>query len=239
MRDCPTERSRSPVLAALVGLGLLTGLGACAEDTASDLAQTQGALRRALPPESDPPLPPPPPPPDCLDVATATMTANPSAVMVGDTPPAGLTSYVLGASFSGRRRTLATVPIRVKQFVHITANDQVSQISQVSQLIAALGQANTTILVDDAVAMDLSDLRDIFIAEGVSLLGGRTSNRPGPLFFTSTRPDVLFELTGNDVTIRGVRIAAPDVELQQCVATLHNLNGVTWVTGCVSNTQGI
>lgn len=74
-----------------------------------------------------------------------------------------------------------------------------------------LATPNTTVVVDNAVQLDLSAWRHIYLAEGVRLVGGRTvvpgkPFQPGPRLFTTSMPDRLFVVGGPRVRITGLRI---------------------------------
>jgi hypothetical protein len=58
--------------------------------------------------------------------------------------------------------------------------------------------------------LDVSACEDrLPVAEGVTLIGGRTASQPGPLLY-STIKKTLFIIRGNDVRITGLRIRGPD-----------------------------
>jgi hypothetical protein len=82
--------------------------------------------------------------------------------------------------------------------------------NQVRELREALRNEGTTVRVGNHVRLDLGLHHDIEIANGVQLLGGRSSTQAGPLLFTRHRPEVLFVVRGDDVRISGLRIRGPD-----------------------------
>ena len=82
--------------------------------------------------------------------------------------------------------------------------------NQARELRDALSTPGTTVRVGDQVRLDLSLFENIVIAEGVQLLGSRSSVRAGPLLFTRSRPEILFAVRGDDVRISGLRIRGPD-----------------------------
>lgn len=88
--------------------------------------------------------------------------------------------------------------------VYITSNNQVRELRE------ALSTPGTTVRVGNDIKLDLSLYENIAIAEGVQLLGSRSSVQAGPLLFTRYRPEVLFAVRGDDVRISGLRIRGPD-----------------------------
>jgi hypothetical protein len=79
------------------------------------------------------------------------------------------------------------------------------------RLKTALSTPNTTIYVENDVVLDLSNENRIPIAAGVTLAGRRDARNVGPLLHTTTRPEYLFEITGDDVHITGLRIRGPEL----------------------------
>ena len=94
----------------------------------------------------------------------------------------------------------------------ITTNDYL--VSTRSELLAALDQAvsGQTVYVADSVAIDLTGLKEIPIASGVTLAGGRgkPGTEGGHIFTTELNTIPLFLVTGPDVRITGLRIQGPD-----------------------------
>jgi CARDB len=88
--------------------------------------------------------------------------------------------------------------------VYITANNQQRELRN------ALNTPGTIVRVGNHVRLDLSLHPSMEIQQGVQLLGGRTSEQPGPLLFTRYRPDFLFLVRGDGVRISGLRIRGPD-----------------------------
>jgi len=112
-------------------------------------------------------------------------------------------AYALHATYAGLTRLLRTVVVTVTgdlpSTVHIHGPD-------LRLFQAAIASPNRTVIIDNQVVLDLSGLDDIPIAGGVVIQCGRTPQNPGPLLFTSTMPNKLFEIMGNNVRISGVRI---------------------------------
>jgi hypothetical protein len=117
--------------------------------------------------------------------------------------PMANSSWSLGASMMGARRTLASrgVAVVLPPVVNITANHQDPL------LVQALRTPNTVINVANHVQMDLSGRDGLWIAGGVRLLGGRRPNVPGGRLYTTTFPQRLFKIENVDhVHISGLRI---------------------------------
>jgi hypothetical protein len=113
----------------------------------------------------------------------------------------------LNATWSGRRRRLATTSIAVvlpRDFT-INANNLAPALRQ------ALGTAGQIVRITNNVQLDLSGLDGIRVAQGVRLIGGRTAHQDGPLLFTKTRPGALLRIAGDGVRITGLRIRGPDM----------------------------
>ena len=73
-------------------------------------------------------------------------------------------------------------------------------------LIQALGTPGAVVFVENHVNLDLTSRATIGIAEGVRLIGFRTSrDAGGRLYVTRPHPN-LFEIRGNNVRITGLRI---------------------------------
>ncbi|GAA4160019.1 hypothetical protein GCM10022251_37350 [Phytohabitans flavus] len=74
----------------------------------------------------------------------------------------------------------------------------------------AIDQPKTTIRLRDNVNLDLSYRDQLYIAEGVHILGNRGSTNPGPRIYTTTKPKRLFMigryLSGDGVRISGIRL---------------------------------
>ncbi len=92
-----------------------------------------------------------------------------------------------------------------RQLVTITAPPSIDL------FLKGLKTSNTTVVVDNAVDLDLSGLDHIQILEGVRLIGGRTvvpgqPYQPGPRLYTTTAPSRLFDVQGQRVRITGLRI---------------------------------
>ena len=115
----------------------------------------------------------------------------------------------LPAVLGGGRRTLATASIKVDlpespSIISINAN------YMAPLLVQALREGNKHIRIENPVELDLSGREFISIAENTTLEGGRTPRQPGPRLFTTIRPNVLFEIVGDNVRISGLRIEGPD-----------------------------
>jgi hypothetical protein len=130
--------------------------------------------------------------------------------------PVANTGYKLRATLpavhGGGSRTLATTTVEVTmpQVVTINANYMVPLLVQALSDPFKLGTYSRQIYIENHVELDLSGLESIPIREGVTLAGGRTSREPGPRLFTTIRPNVLFEIAGDNVRISGLRIEGPD-----------------------------
>lgn len=96
--------------------------------------------------------------------------------------------------------------------VQLPPTVQILADNQAPLLVQALRTEETTIVVANHVQLDLSDYRDIPIAGGVTLQGGRARTNPGPRLFSRTRSDgdSLLRIVGDDVRITGLRIEGPD-----------------------------
>lgn len=115
----------------------------------------------------------------------------------------------LPAVLGGGRRTLATASIKVDlpeppTIISIYANHMEPL------LLQALREGNKHIRIENHVELDLTGWEALPIAGGVTLEGGRTPRHPGPRLYTTIRPAVLFETTGDNIRITGVRIEGPD-----------------------------
>jgi Right handed beta helix region len=131
-------------------------------------------------------------------------------------PPANA-SYVLRAQFSGASRILSSAAVTVglpvvngRPTVTITSNDQAALFVQ------ALGTDNALIYVQNHVELDLSYRQSIPIHTGVTVIGGRTAQVPGPRIFTRTFPGQLFKIggfgvAGSNVRITGLRIQGAEM----------------------------
>ncbi len=99
----------------------------------------------------------------------------------------------------------------------------ISSQQMVGMFVRALGTPNTTVNVT-ADSLDLTGLPNwyptvesrILISDGVHLIGGRTAVpgqpfNPGPRLFVTDHPQWLFEVSGNNVKVSGVRIEGPDM----------------------------
>ncbi|MGE4094503.1 MAG: right-handed parallel beta-helix repeat-containing protein [Candidatus Binatia bacterium] len=124
-------------------------------------------------------------------------------------PIANYQSFLIAAVDGGTQRTLATADIKVDlperpEIISINAN------YMVPLLLQALSEGNKHIRIENHVELDLSGREFIPIAAGVILEGGRTAREPGPRLFTTIRPNVLFEIVGDNVRIKGLRIEGPN-----------------------------
>lgn len=77
--------------------------------------------------------------------------------------------------------------------------------------VQAVGTPNTTVMIDNAVQLDLSGQSGIVVREGVTLVGGRVAApgkpyQPGPRLFTTKKPSALLSVAGPRVRITGLRI---------------------------------
>ncbi|HXU02303.1 MAG TPA: right-handed parallel beta-helix repeat-containing protein [Polyangia bacterium] len=256
-----TGPHRLTTLAPLVAI-LAAGAAACngAVETDDGTETTQAELRARVP-NDEPPFA------DCIAAAAGTLTASTSTPRVGDSVTLiwnvtagcsglqldvsgmavgrqGTTTvwpyinvlYALNASIAGARRTLAFVAVVPQLADEITIHGSNWQ----TPFLAALQRPNTKINVDAGVDMDLSAVGDygVEIQAGVSVLGNRSSTRPGPRFYTTRRPKVLFVIAGDSVTIRGVRIQGPDTEFETCIDTTGQ-TGFFVPPPCISNATGV
>lgn len=96
-----------------------------------------------------------------------------------------------------------TVNVALPPRTTITADNQQAL------LIQALGTPGQRITVQPHVQMRLP-ISTIRIAEGVVITGGRTPQTPGALLY-STPVRTLFQVTGDNVRISGLRIQGPDL----------------------------
>jgi hypothetical protein len=116
-----------------------------------------------------------------------------------------------GERAMGIARVAVTLPKDPSQpgrnLVSITANNLRPLFLQ------ALWTPNTTVIVANQVEMDLGNLYEVTVADGVVLIGGRGGLDPGPRLYTTVRPPAgsgLFRIRGDNVRITGVRIEGPD-----------------------------
>lgn len=121
--------------------------------------------------------------------------------------PEADTTYSLQVIFLSMPMGLAQVRVNVvlPQTVNIRWNDQVALLTQ------ALRTPGTTILVDNAVNMNLTNRAGLVVERDVRLLGGRTSRIPGPRFYTTSRPWALFYVVGDRAKISGLRIEGAEM----------------------------
>jgi hypothetical protein len=96
------------------------------------------------------------------------------------------------------------------QVVTINANYMVPLLLQALSDPFIPGTTSRQIYIENHVELDLTGRDYIQIREGVTLAGGRTAREPGPRLFTTIRPNVLFEIVGDNVRIKGLRIEGPD-----------------------------
>ena len=120
-------------------------------------------------------------------------------------------SFLIAASGT-TQRTLATTTVEVTmpQVVTINANYMVPLLVQALSDPFIPGTYSRQIYIENHVELDLTGRESIPIREGVTLAGGRTAREPGPLLYTTIRPNVLFEIAGDNVRISGLRIEGPD-----------------------------
>lgn len=122
--------------------------------------------------------------------------------------PIANTVYRLQAVFrNGRREVgLASIKVVLPENLTISAN------YLAPQLVQALEEGKVkSIFIENHVELDLSGYEGIAIGAGVTLAGGRTVREPGPRLYTTTRPRMLFDITGDNVRITGVRIEGADM----------------------------
>jgi hypothetical protein len=91
--------------------------------------------------------------------------------------------------------------------VTITRNDQYWL------FIQAIGTPGAYVFLQNHVELDLSGWESLYIANGVTIAGGRTATEPGARIFTRTRPYTFFTMRddgdgvyGDNVRITGLRI---------------------------------
>jgi hypothetical protein len=120
-------------------------------------------------------------------------------------PERTLRQVVALALLAGLAVAPTAATAQVPNQVTITANNQVAE------FLAGLATPGTTVRVANNVQLDLSNRQSLPIADGVTLVGGRTARQPGPLLYTRTRPRILFTVEGDRVRITGVRIRGPDM----------------------------
>ncbi|MGH8533263.1 MAG: right-handed parallel beta-helix repeat-containing protein, partial [Gammaproteobacteria bacterium] len=130
--------------------------------------------------------------------------------------PMGPSSWVLYGRKGGGSRELARWSVgaepplvKGRPTVTITADNQVGFFLQ------AIATANTIIRIQNHVELDLSGLENLHFEPGVHIIGGRTSNVPGPRLFTTTFPQRLFIIgeynPDDDVRISGVRLEGAEM----------------------------
>jgi hypothetical protein len=122
--------------------------------------------------------------------------------------PIANTTYALRAWWPGQPpRTIATLAITVVLPAQVVIDaDHLAPL-----LRQAVNTPNTTIRVLNGVELDLSGYQNMSVAQGVSLIGGRTPRARGPRLYTTTRPKRLFVIEGDNVRITGLRIEGPDM----------------------------
>jgi len=124
--------------------------------------------------------------------------------------PIANTTYLLNARWRGQRAgTIARFALEVVLPPLVTIDD-----NHLAPLLnQALGTPGTTIRVLDGVDLDLTGYAGITVAQGVTLIGGRTPREPGPRLYTRTHPKRLFVIRGDNVRITGTRIQGPDMDV--------------------------
>jgi hypothetical protein len=86
--------------------------------------------------------------------------------------------------------------------------------SSVPLFVVAVGTPNTTVVLQNQLELDLSNQEFVQVAAGVWLAGQRVAvpgqpYQPGPRLYTTTFPESLFLIAGDNVHISGVRIEGP------------------------------
>ncbi len=120
----------------------------------------------------------------------------------------------------------ATVGVTLPRRVTISSNEP----EQVGVLIQALGTPHSEVVLEDNVDLDLTHKEWIVVAEGVSLVGGRTPRAPGARLRTTSRPKPLLDVGGDNVRISGIRIEGADMgvsdlgEKAQAIFIVSRLN---------------
>jgi hypothetical protein len=81
--------------------------------------------------------------------------------------------------------------------------------------LQAIATKDAMIRIDNNVELDLSGLENLHFEPGVHIIGGRTSNVPGPRLFTTTFPALLFNIgeynPDDNVRISGVRLEGAEM----------------------------
>ncbi|WP_405060171.1 FG-GAP-like repeat-containing protein [Kribbella sp. NBC_01505] len=78
----------------------------------------------------------------------------------------------------------------------------------------AIATPGTVVRIQDHVDLDLSDRVSLPIADGVRILGGRTSSNPGPRIFTRTSPKVFLQTRETkNVRISGIRLYGGEMDV--------------------------
>ncbi len=128
----------------------------------------------------------------------------------------GYAMFQLNAYRNGQVKGLGNVAIRVNPAISTTFGRRTVRINhnaQVQAFVDAISVPNTTVVVADAVNLDLTGREFLTVKAGVHILGGRSSTNPGPRLFTTSRPKVLLEVgrlyqgtEADGVRISGIRI---------------------------------
>ncbi|WP_020390821.1 FG-GAP-like repeat-containing protein [Kribbella catacumbae] len=94
--------------------------------------------------------------------------------------------------------------------VTVPRNVTISNNSQQALFRQAIATPKTVVRIQDHVDLDLSGYESLVIADGVHILGGRTSTNPGPRLFTTTSPKILLETdfsnNADNIRISGIRL---------------------------------
>lgn len=124
--------------------------------------------------------------------------------------PAATTLYKLRLPMPGGFRYFyATVAVKLPHEVYIDDNTDRSK----KILIQALDEGGHIITLSPNVDLDLSGHQYIPIAGNTTLKGTRNAQNYGPRLFTTTRPQALFVIVDNNITLEGFRLHGPDFGL--------------------------
>ena len=157
--------------------------------------------------------------------------------------PLGDTTYTITLAWGPTQTLYTTKAVTVWVGVPADPSDPnrnlitITSQAMMPMFVKALGTPNTTVVVPNGVAVDLSGLPNqynsssrVVIRDGVRLIGGRVAApgqpfQPGPLLFVTDLPDHLFEVQGDNVHVSGVRIQGPIMDVSSDVGSTAILVG--------------
>jgi hypothetical protein len=100
-----------------------------------------------------------------------------------------------------------------------------------STLLQALREGGHVVQLGDGVDMDMSYLANQPIAANTRIIGTRGSQRLGARLSTTTHPEPLFEVVGDNVQLQGFRLQGPDFGLAEGGGTLERAVSIDSHTG--------